>query len=86
MARSSKISRATAEHLGGTRVRFTFPCGHSRIDDFSKGPVAKRVGELGVRVLVRHWQAGGVTYPCPKCFPTRPSAGAGTTTQERDHE
>ena len=64
--------RATAEHLGGTRVRFRhLSCGHSSTKDYSKGPVAKRMQETGVRLMVRWWSKGGVTAPCPKCTKSR---------------
>lgn len=59
--------RATAEYLGGTKIRFHFPCGHSQTKDYSKGPVAKRMGEAGCRFMVKYWSTGGVTAECPRC-------------------
>ena len=72
--------RATAEHLGGTKVRFTSPCGYRYTKDYSKGPVAKRMPASGVAWLVRYWQNGGVDAECPKC---RREAVAKLTPQER---
>lgn len=62
-----KTPRATAEHLGSTRVKFTFPCGHTKVEDFGTGPVAKRWGESGTRLMVKWWQSAGVTYECARC-------------------
>jgi hypothetical protein len=67
--------RGSAEYLGGTRVRFTWPCGHTETKDFSTGPVTKRIGAGGVRFLSRYWgkDQGGVNLPpCRRCV--RPSA------------
>ena len=72
------MNRTWAEHLGGTRMKFHYPCGHSSVKDYSKGPVTRRMGEVGVRLMCRWWskEKGGVTAPCPKCDPpsekTRP--------------
>jgi hypothetical protein len=61
--------RSRAEHLGGTRVKFHHPCGHTSVKDYGKGPVPKRMGEDGVKFLVGYWSKGGsgVHAPCPKC-------------------
>lgn len=59
--------RSRAEHLGGTRVRFRHPCGHSSTKDYGKGPVTKRMRETGVRLMIRWWSKGGVIAPCPRC-------------------
>jgi hypothetical protein len=62
--------RGTAEYLGGTRVRFTWACGHTETKDFSKGPITKRVGEAGCKFLARYWSrsGGGVNLkPCRRC-------------------
>lgn len=63
------MTRATAEQIGPTVIRFTYPCGHSSTRDFSKGPRAKQMGEFGVRFMARYWRKenGGVAAPCPKC-------------------
>tara|TARA_Y100000310_G_scaffold336739_1_gene422101 strand:+ start:9265 stop:9612 length:348 start_codon:yes stop_codon:yes gene_type:complete len=74
--------RASADYLGGTRFRFTFPCcGHSFTQDFSKGPPARRMGEMGCAMMARYWgihlgpdgrpsASDGVTLGwCPKCMP-----------------
>jgi len=62
------MARARARHVEdhGTRVRFTWACGTSRTKDYAKGPVPKRVGHTGVRILVRMWRSSGVTANCPK--------------------
>lgn len=63
-----KTIRGKAEHLGGTKVRYTWPCGHTQVRDHSKGPVPKRIGELGLRFLTRYWNNSGVNLPlCKKC-------------------
>ena len=63
-------TRSQAEYLGGTRVKFTHPCGHTSVSDFSRGPVPKRIGELGVQILLKYWKTGGVNVPCPRCSST----------------
>jgi hypothetical protein len=66
MRRGLSLTRAQAEHLGGTRVRFSWPCGTTRTKDYSKGPVAKRItSEFGVQFLSRYWR-DGITAACPK--------------------
>lgn len=77
-----KYGRGTAEYLGGTRIRFTWPCGHKRTQDYSKGRVSRRMGESGCRWMASWWSAekGGVILgPCPRgCSrPTGPSRGPG---------
>lgn len=62
--------RASAEYLDGSRIRFTWPCGHRRTVDFSKRPLAKRMGPEGSRLMARWWSGagGGVNAgPCPTC-------------------
>jgi hypothetical protein len=60
-------NRARAEYMGGTKIRLTWPCGTKRTKDYSKGPVAKRVGEWGCKFYANYWnRSGGVTAPCPK--------------------
>ena len=61
--------RGTAEYLGGTRVRFTWPCGHTQTQDFSKGPVHRRMSEFGCRFLTKYWQGtqGVNLSPCKRC-------------------
>jgi hypothetical protein len=62
------VIRGRAEYLGGTRVRFVWPCGHTETRDYSKGPIPKRVGATGVRFLTKYWSSGGVTLPrCKRC-------------------
>jgi hypothetical protein len=56
----------TVEYLGGCKVKFTCPNNHSTVKDYSKGPVSKRMGVRGVKMLVRCWQ-DRVTHVCKKC-------------------
>ena len=54
----------------GTVVTFVCPCGRSYKVDYSKGPVAKRMGPQGVAMMSRWWskEAGGcISAPCPAC-------------------
>lgn len=55
---------------GATTITYEWPCGHQRKHDYSKGPIPKRVGTLGCRMLAR-WHSkerGGVNLgPCPTC-------------------
>lgn len=54
-------TRAWAEHLGGTKVRFHWPCGHVRTKDYGKGPIARRVPEFWLRRVCRvggYWSIG----------------------------
>ena len=67
--------RGTAEYLGGTRVRFTWPCGHTQVKDFNTGPIPKRIGSAGCKFLARYWShsGGGVNLPrCPRCRDAAP--------------
>ncbi len=60
-------NRAHAEHIGGTKIRYTWPCGTKRTRDHSKGPVHKRFGEWACQFYVNYWNnSGGVNAPCPK--------------------
>ena len=62
-------TRGTAEHLGGARIRYTWPCGHSETKDHRKGPVATRFGEGAAKFYVKYWAgSGGVILPdCKRC-------------------
>lgn len=73
MSSTLKDGRSWAEHLGGTKVRFHHLCGHDSVKDYSKGAVAKRMQENGVKLMVRWWgkDRGGVVAPCPKCSKQR---------------
>lgn len=64
-----KNGRAYAEYLGGTKIKFYYDCGHMSVKDYSKGPVSKRVGEIGCKMMTSWWskEKGGVTAPCPTC-------------------
>ena len=55
------------EYLGGTKIRFTCPRGHRKTHDYSKGPVAKRMGEFGCEFMAKSWQRNRVVYRCLKC-------------------
>lgn len=60
--------RAFAEYLGDTRIKFTYECGHTEIKDYSKGPVHKRMGPSGCKMMASWWskEKGGVVAACPK--------------------
>jgi len=61
--------RGTAEYLGGTLVRYTWPCGHTQTQDHSKGPVHKRLSAFGCKFLAKYWAGSqGVILPaCRTC-------------------
>lgn len=65
------LKRSWAELVkpGGTVVRFHYPCGHTSTKDYSKGPIPKRMGRAGCKLMVSWWskEHGGVTAKCPKC-------------------
>ena len=54
---------------GGTKIRFHYPCGHTSTKDYSKGPIPKRMGVLGCKLMANWWakEHSGVTADCPKC-------------------
>lgn len=63
------MKRAYAEWLGGTRMRFFYPCGHTSTKDYAKGPVSKRMGSIGTKMMASWWSKdkGGVSGAhCPK--------------------
>lgn len=52
------LSRGTAVHLGGDRVRFIWACGCTKVEAVrSAGPA---LSESAVQLLVRHWRRNGV--------------------------
>ena len=61
--------RGRAEHIGGARICYTWPCGHTEIKDHSKGPAPKRFGEWAARFYVRYWSGSGgvILPPCRRC-------------------
>ena len=62
--------RGWAEYLYGARIRFYWPCGHTRVTDYSKQPVTKRMGEIACRMMASWWskEKGGVNLkPCGRC-------------------
>ena len=67
-----KIGRAWAELVepGGTKIRFHYPCGHTSVKDYSKGPIPKRMGVAGCKLMADWWskEHGGVTADCPTCL------------------
>lgn len=63
-------TKAKAEHVSGTRVKYTWPCGHYRTEDLNseRRPLARRVPtEEGVRILSRSWGDGVYVEACPTC-------------------
>lgn len=68
--------KVKAEYLDGSRVRWTWPCGHNRVETLKIGPKGRgskrfqrpMAPEL-LRKLVPYWnQAGGINSPsCPTC-------------------
>jgi hypothetical protein len=61
--------RAYAKHLGGTLMKFFYPCGYSNVRDYSKGKVSKRLQEGGCKMMGSWWskEKGGVIAECPRC-------------------
>lgn len=68
--------KVKAEYLEGSRVRFLWPCGHTRTETLMVGPKGRGSRRLRkpmapeiVRKLVHYWnRAGGVNSPsCPTC-------------------
>lgn len=55
----------------GTKVIFTYKCGHRSIKDYSKGPISKRIPEQGLSMLCKYWANSGVYASCPKCSKTQ---------------
>lgn len=53
--------------LTGTKVTFFLECGHKSTKDFSKGPISKRIGTDGLKLLVKYWRNSGVYINCAKC-------------------
>ena len=65
------IQRGYAEYVEGTKVRYFWePCGHSKVHDYSKGPISKRMQSAGAKMMASwHSKAkGGVTLEaCSVC-------------------
>jgi len=56
------------EYLGEAKVRFTWPCGHYRTEDYMKKKESKKMWPEGVRMMVRYWQRSGIHLgKCPTC-------------------
>jgi hypothetical protein len=58
------------EYLGGTRVKYIWPCGHFRTEDLARKslPVYKRIPTAeGVRITARNWSEGMYLEQCPTC-------------------
>ena len=75
--------RVHVEHLGGSRVRYHWPCGHTKEEELrvgpTRGPGAKRlqkpIGHDMCAKLCHYWNAsGGVIVPiCSKCHTRTPT-------------
>ena len=63
--------RSWAEYLGGTRFTLHHPCGHQEPWDPTKGPIARRIGPMGCKLMAHSWsfEGGGITATCRICFP-----------------
>lgn len=63
--------RARGEYLGGSDVKYTWPCGHWRRETVlngAPGPRGKKPMEPNmVRFLARYWHQGVQVGPCPTC-------------------
>lgn len=66
-------SRASVEHIGGTHIRYIWPCGHFRSEDLNGGhlKLSRRIpSEAGVKSLARYWRTENDRInagPCPTC-------------------
>ena len=66
------------EYLGESKMKFTYPCGHSETKDWGKGLISKRMPPEAVRWLTARWKRNGVNVPlCKVCL----KKGLGTTAQ-----
>lgn len=54
------LNRGTAVHVGGSRVRFVWACGCTKVEDM-KDVAGKHATHYGVAAMVRHWRANGVS-------------------------
>jgi hypothetical protein len=52
-------NRGTAVHLGGSRVRFIWPCG-CKHSETMKNPDKSLMAESAVAMFVKNWRANGV--------------------------
>lgn len=68
--------KVKANYLGGSRVRWIWPCGHARTQEITIGPKGpnsvrhrKPMNPGLLRKLVDYWNAaGGINSPsCPTC-------------------
>lgn len=65
-----RTARAWTYKVEGTKITIEYPCGHRSTKDYSKGPISKRMGVEGCRMMGRWWrkEAGGVNAgPCKRC-------------------
>lgn len=58
--------RGTAEYLGGTKFKFTCKAGHSHTKDMGKGIPAKRMTEMGCKMMRKYWE-DEISFTCKKC-------------------
>lgn len=58
--------RGTAEYISGTKIKFVWPCGHTQTQDFSKGPIVKRMGPTACKMMARWWRDGVNLQLCNK--------------------
>lgn len=63
--------RARAEYLGGSRVKYVYPCGHYRTETLTQGGPGPRGREpmmpAMVKKLARYWGDGVNVKPCTTC-------------------
>ena len=61
--------RGRAEYVSDAVIRYIWPCGHTQKKDHMKGPIPKRIPQMGCKFLVRYWgRSGGVNLsPCKRC-------------------
>lgn len=60
--RRNALNRGSAVWLGGSRVRFLWACGCSRVETME-------TGEQATRLLVKNWRANGVVLEQCKRHP-----------------
>ena len=70
---SNAYIRASAEYVGGSRVKYTWPCGHSRTKTLTSGPRGHKrpLHPAMAKKLAHYWgplPEGGVGVPmCQTC-------------------
>ncbi len=68
-ASTMKHGRQYATGVDGTVISFECPHGHTYKVDFSKRPIARRMGAQACRMMASWWsrEKGGCIGECPKC-------------------